>query len=92
MQTQEDSAQVREGAQSDPGDTSETDKNTLTFADGNQACWTVVNGVVRVLWVYLNGTLTDLPDQPALGACYPGIMPRSLWDRVRFEYDYSRIP
>lgn len=54
---------------------------------GACAAWFVRDRIIRVLSVRLSdGTETELPDAPSLGECFD-IMPRGLWDRVRYEHE-----
>lgn len=60
-----------------------------TTAQGATAVWYVHEGVVRVVSIVdADGRTTDL-DGEHLGGCFD-IMPRRLWERVRYEYETSR--
>jgi hypothetical protein len=59
----------------------------VTLQVDASATWFVGDLVIRVLSVRLSdGAETELPDAPSLGECFD-IMPRGLWDRVRYEHE-----
>ncbi|MFC9892083.1 hypothetical protein ACFVMC_00175 [Nocardia sp. NPDC127579] len=46
-------------------------------------------GVIHVFRVNSPDRVIDVPHGPALGECLE-IMPRRLWDRIRYEYEQDR--
>ncbi|WP_406280766.1 hypothetical protein OH799_15185 [Nocardia sp. NBC_00881] len=64
-----------------------SDETHTTERDGVAATWFIDSGVIRVVSVqHQDGTTIQRPGAPSLGECF-GLMPRTLWDRIRYEYE-----
>ncbi|GAA5099880.1 hypothetical protein GCM10023319_63280 [Nocardia iowensis] len=70
-------------------DTVADEDTRVTELDRVAATWYVRDGVIHVLRIRSADVDTVLPNIPTLGQCF-NLMPRTLWERVRYEYEQTR--